>query len=809
MAGAGGGELTAVRYRAGRELSGRRRSTLALIVLIGLLAGIALAGALGARRNATAFSRLEGWSHPFDVLVNPDEGAQSKLDAGLVARLPGVEQAGRGDGFFAAATGSDPDSDLSTLYFAPADDVLGGRLDRPKLVTGRMPSPGAADEALVNTDYAQRHDVGPGDVLHLTLYDLSMDTPKTTVLPPIRVTGVGVPPESIEEDESNAAGVVVLTPAFDRLYSAQRGFYGIYVRLRDGASAIPAFRQAVQRVAGGEVIEYQTWPDVRARTQRGIRPETLALTLFAILASIVGVVIAGQALGRHITADADEELALTATGFTPRQRFQARMACAAVIAAAGLALAVVVAVVGSPLFPIGLARRAEPHPGLSAPIGWLLVGWAAGVVLVLGVSAWPAWRASRRSVSRERRRVRRSTLTDAVARAGAPPTVVAGVRMALVPGEGRAAVPVRSTILGSVLAMALAVGAIVFGASLDRLLDHPASFGWNWSNLVGLTMSDDNGDPITDLQHYATTVADRPGVEAAAVLQEASVQVHGQALAALGLRPVTGDLSPTVLQGRPPLGSDELALGARTMQTLGLHLADTVDVSGRTGHARRRVVGVVVFPAIAKYTGADNVDLGVGALVNQAALDRIGPEPGQQQLLVRLSPDTDLHRTLTSGFETDVQQGNLSVVSRPQRPGEIMNLERVRQVPRWLAVVFIVTTVAALVNLVAVAVGRRRRDLALFKCLGFRRAQLSRAVAWQATTLTVITAAIAVPVGVVAGRVAWSWLARSIGAAPSPTVPLGPIALVVAATLAVANVVALVPAWSAGRTQAAALLRAD
>lgn len=802
-------ELTAAGYRAGRELRRRKGSAFALVGLIGLLAGVALAGAIGARRNATAFERLERSSRPFDVLVNPDQGAQSKLDAAAVARLPGVAEAGLADGFLIAPTGTDPNSEFNTIYMAPAGGVVMNRVDRPKITAGRLPAPDRTDEAFVNTDYAARHHLGVGDDLHLTLYDLTGAKPTSASLSPIRITGIGIAPESVQEDEGNAAEVVLLSPAFDRLHEAKRGYFGVYVRLRDGQAAIPALKQAVQRLVPDEVVEFQTWPDVRARTERGIHPETVVLTFFAVLAGAVCVVVAGQGLGRHITADAGDELALTATGFTPRQRFAARLAGAAAIAVVGGAVAVVLAVAASPVFPIGLARRAEPHPGPSVPIGWLVGGWMVAVFLVVGVAAVPAWRASRRRVAGARRRSGRSLTTDAVARAGAPPTVVAGVRMALGPGEGRTALPVRSTIVGSALAMALAVAAIVFGASLHHLLDRPASFGWNWNAMVGLTMSDDNGDPIVGLQRYVSTVSVRPGVEAAAVLQESSVQVQGHSLATLGLRPVVGDLSPTVLAGRPPLGSDELALGARSLHALGLHVGDTVEVAGRTGRAPLRVVGVVAFPSIAKYTGADNVDLGVGALVNQTALDRIGPEPGQQQFLARMTKDTDLHSTLTRGFEADVEQGNLAVVSRPQRPGEIMDLQRVRQAPRWLALAFIVTTVAALVNLVAVAVGRRRRDLALFKCLGFRRRQLTSAVAWQATTLAAITTVVAIPLGVVAGRVAWGWLARSIGAAPAPTVPIGPITLVIAVTFIVANVVALVPAWFAGRTPAAVLLRVD
>ena len=53
--------------------------------------------------------------------------------------------------------------------------------------------------------------------------------------------------------------------------------------------------------------------------------------------------------------------------------------------------------------------------------------------------------------------------------------------MALEPGEGRSAVPVRSALLGSVLAVAVVVTTLTFGNSLQTLVSNPALYGWNWT----------------------------------------------------------------------------------------------------------------------------------------------------------------------------------------------------------------------------------------------------------------------------------------------------------------------------------------
>src|SRR5204862_5453659 len=66
---------------------------------------------------------------------------------------------------------------------------------------------------------------------------------------------------------------------------------------------------------------------------------------------------------------------------------------------------------------------------------------------------------------------------------------VVGVRFALESGRGRTAVPVRSALLGSVLAVATLVATLTFGSSLQTLVTHPALYGWNWRYLLNTPSS--------------------------------------------------------------------------------------------------------------------------------------------------------------------------------------------------------------------------------------------------------------------------------------------------------------------------------
>jgi predicted lysophospholipase L1 biosynthesis ABC-type transport system permease subunit len=107
------------------------------------------------------------------------------------------------------------------------------------------------------------------------------------------------------------------------------------------------------------------------------------------------------------------------------------------------------------------------------------------------------------------------------------------------------------------------------------------------------------------------------------------------------------------------------------------------------------------------------------------------------------------------------------------------------------------------------SIRRRRRDLAILKTLGFQRGQLTSAVAWQATTLSILALLIGLPVGVATGRWIWTGFADQLGILPSPAIPVAALLLTIPATLVLANLIAFLPGRAAGRVQAATVLRTE
>jgi ABC-type lipoprotein release transport system permease subunit len=129
--------------------------------------------------------------------------------------------------------------------------------------------------------------------------------------------------------------------------------------------------------------------------------------------------------------------------------------------------------------------------------------------------------------------------------------------------------------------------------------------------------------------------------------------------------------------------------------------------------------------------------------------------------------------------------------------------------PFVVATLLALLAAATLAHTLVTSVRRRRRDLSILKVLGFVRAQLSRAVGWQATALAVVAVLVGLPIGIAAGRWVWAVFARRLGVPPRPVTPVLAVTLIAPATIVLANLVAAVPARLAARTRPAVALRTE
>ena len=213
-----------------------------------------------------------------------------------------------------------------------------------------------------------------------------------------------------------------------------------------------------------------------------------------------------------------------------------------------------------------------------------------------------------------------------------------------------------------------------------------------------------------------------------------------------------------------------------------------------------------------------HLSLGVGAVIDYRLIPSAARNiqglgaAGPNMVLVRFkngaSPDAALHSL--DHIAAEMSGTVLSVlVVPPERPAQIVNYRTMGTTPAVLAGALALGAFCALGLTLTASVHRRRRDLALFKTLGFTRRQLAAAVAFQATITVGIGTIVGVPLGIVAGRGLWDLFAQELYAIAKPTVPALSVVLVAVGALLLANVVAVWPARIAARTPTAASLRAE
>ena len=140
---------------------------------------------------------------------------------------------------------------------------------------------------------------------------------------------------------------------------------------------------------------------------------------------------------------------------------------------------------------------------------------------------------------------RGSRAARAAANAGLPTPTVTGIRFALEPGAGPNAVPVRSAIVGAVLAIVVVISTLTFGTSLHTLVSRPTLYGWNWNYelLSGFAGQEDLP------QKQVTTLLDHdPYVSQWSGIYFASAEIDGKSVAVIAGTP-GASVAPPLLSG--------------------------------------------------------------------------------------------------------------------------------------------------------------------------------------------------------------------------------------------------------------------
>jgi putative ABC transport system permease protein len=808
--------------RAG--LRSRWRPLLALALLLGVAGGVVLTAAAGARRTDTAYPRLLRSANAAQLLVIGSQYSPPGYFAGL-RRLPQVASLSEASLYDVVLPGRHGPGSTTVQAFSSPNDSFGVTADRVKLLAGRLFRPGEPRAVMVDPQLAALEHVHPGSTLHLYVVP-GADVPQLSRARDIafRVSAVVLFDSQVVPGSRASAGpMALISPPFARTRLARSASYGVQagVRLRPGGSTqavLQAARALARRYPAAGGLDATNLADQVAATQRAIHPQAIALGLFAGLAALVVLAVLIQLLSRQVSLDAVEFPVLHALGLTRRGLLAVALARLAVVTTVAAVLAVAIGIAASPLMPIGPARLAEPDPGLAVDPLVLGLGGAAIVTAPLLLLLPTAWRAAGRPAGPlgtpgRPAPERASRLGAALARAGLV-TGSAGVRMAFEPGRGRTAVPVRSALAGTIVAVAAVVAALVFGTSLVRLVATPRLYGQDWQQQLDLQFGA-VPRPLLD-----RILAGQPGVAGYAIGNYGQVTVHGRIVPAISVQPVRGARFVTLLAGRAPARPGEIALGAQPLRALHLRLGQRIPVGVNGGRRAMRIVGTAVLPLFSRGS-FEATGLGSGAVATAPVLSQPNATSGcparahltcYSFVLLRYRPGTDLRgaaaRLSRVTHRNGCPPGSCVVVS-DQRPDDIRDYAGVRDTPLVLGVLLALLAVGTLAHVLVTGVRRRRRDLAVLKALGLVRWQVHGVVQWQAAALTATALLAGVPLGILAGRWAWAQFAAASGVSPGAAVPVPVVLALIPAVLALTALIAAGPARAAARVSPAAVLRAE
>jgi ABC-type lipoprotein release transport system permease subunit len=766
------------------DLRRRWRSWVVLGLLAGISVGLACAGVAGARRTENAVPDFARRTNLPDAAVLANDFEFDAAKRAEVADLPNVRRDYPFVVPFLLQVRDKQGLEPPLIPAAPRTSSTWANL----LVAGRAPDPDRADEAVVNERVRDRFGLDLGATVTL----VQPANPEEGIAgfeQRVRVVGI-IPAPDEEQDWVPSSGFY--TRYRDELFGPVNQFIDLE---EYNPRAVERLSAQVERIAGKPVNVASVDQIFGLRQLRDVSSiERAGLLLFALAVLVGAGVLVGQALVRAVSAGAADLPTWRAMGADRPLVVRALVAPVLATVVVGAMTTVVVAVALSPRFPIALSRRYDLDIGFHADWTVLLAGIVALAVVVLAT----AWVTAEVRVRRHHvERARGSALGRLVTSLGLRPSLVIGSRLAVEPGQGPRAVPVRSALVGAVAGVLGVVGCLTFRAGIADVVSDPARSGVVWDMVVATF------GPTPPAVTRA--IADDPDVtDAVAAPWHRAVLIDGRTTPAFATRVIKGDLDFQVVEGRAPRGTDELAVAPTTMARLGLAVGDDVRVGPGAGRPMR-VVGSALVPS------SSHTDYDESAWMTAAALRTVvpraeleNPDAIEGWNVVRVRDGADVDAVARRYLETGAEEAGPA-----EFPPAVGSLGELRSLPLSLAVFFALLAIATVAHALVTTVRRRRHDLAVLRSIGFTRGDTRVAIAWQSTLIAVVGAVVGIPLGIIVGRFAWKQLAESFPVVYVPPFEVLAVLLVVPVAIVVANLVAAGPAHAATRIRPASALRTE
>ena len=357
--------MRAVRMVLLTEARHRWRSWLALALLVALVSGVAMAAATAGRRTESAYPRFLK-AYGYDTLTYAFRPTPQLTKLPQVTAASVVDQAGVGTPRCACAPINPDDFEVSVGPPKGAPTI--------KLVAGRMPTPSSPTEVLASFTLEQQG-VHIGTVIHVpfdarsqTSQVINSSEPPAPKGPTLTFTVVGIEATQYEFPSIGTPSEDLwTTSAFARHYSSQLvHFYLYFVRLRHGSADEPAFEAAANKFGVGG---FSSQDIASSQVQTAIHPQAVGWWILAALAAAAGLLTIGQAFACQTRVVSETYPALSAVGLDASQLAWVNVGRALLTAIFGAGGGVLLAVLLSPLTPVGEARMQTP-PRASSSTRW-------------------------------------------------------------------------------------------------------------------------------------------------------------------------------------------------------------------------------------------------------------------------------------------------------------------------------------------------------------------------------------------------------------------------------------------------------
>src|SRR5204863_7485710 len=241
---------------------------LALTLLTSIAFGVVATVFAGARRTASSFDRLRTATAAYDhgIVIdapgsNPGNPRWDRYDDATVRRIRRLPQIGAEGGavsYIAGLSGADWEFAL----LAPEDATLGRRVERDRVLRGRLPDVHRADEVAINEASLDQAHIDVGDVVALVTLtpaqrqQLIAGDPHAfdhgPLGPDLRLKVVGVV-RGATDVVGRASPTIIATPAFDHAYRGRIAYSGrILLARRASGTSSAAFHTAVGRARSSQ-----------------------------------------------------------------------------------------------------------------------------------------------------------------------------------------------------------------------------------------------------------------------------------------------------------------------------------------------------------------------------------------------------------------------------------------------------------------------------------------------------------------------------------------------------------------------------